>query len=276
MSSLQWLILIGVIALSLISEFRNDYETREILQQANAAAQEPEINGQQHPEQDGYVNSSVGKWRFSTAQLQAKIAKLPSSRRHHFYTWSADKSTEITGSASGIDKLPYFANSYLIGYSPFKTESIWEPLATLALRKNYILDHELYGPELGEIWQNSRQAYKYTRGDCEDHAIILADWLISMGHDARVVLGKYKNGGHAWVVLYHQNIEYILEATSKQRPRNVSDFLLARLATDYQPMYQFDRHKFWVNTGSVYTTKYRDAKWQVRSEFIKASKIQSS
>ena len=67
-----------------------------------------------------------------------------------------------------------------------------------------------------EIWQNSRQAYLHTRGDCEDHAIILADWLIALGHDARVVLGNHRGGGHAWVVLFQDGREMILEATSKK------------------------------------------------------------
>ena len=177
----------------------------------------------------------------------------------------------MTGSAPGVDKLSYFANSFLIGFKPFDTDSVWQPLATLALRKNYVLDHILYGPGMAEIWQNSKQAYKYTRGDCEDHAIILADWLIAMGHDARVVLGKYNGGGHAWVVLFRDGKEYILEATSKQRPRGLKDLQLARLATKYQPVYQFDRKNFWVNSGSVYTTKYRDSKWQLRSTFSKSS-----
>ena len=269
-ANLQWLIVFAVICLTTVSELKFDAQTKEILQQADNAALTMDLNHPQNQEQDGHVESNISNWNFSTTQLQARVAQLPLSRKHQFYTWSTNGDPEVTGSASGVDELAYFANSFLVGFKPFTTKSVWEPLATLALRKNYILDHQLYGPELAEVWQNSRQAYKYTRGDCEDHAIILADWLIAQGHDARVVLGKYNNGGHAWVVLEYQGNDYVLESTSKRRPRNVNDFLLARLATAYQPIYQFDRENFWVNTGSSYTTKYRDAKWELRSKFVRS------
>jgi len=273
--SLQWLIIFAVVLLSLISGFNEDQEVRQIIDKAElAAAQDINVNSQseqQAKEQRGAVfsvaDNSVPEWRFTTAQLQTQVGALPANRRHLFYTWSGDDQQEIAGSASGVDKLAYFASSYLVGYSPFETANVWEPLAILALRKAYVLDHKLYGPNMSEIWQNSRQAYRYSRGDCEDHAIILADWLIEMGHNARVVLGKYKNGGHAWVVLFKDGKEYILEATSKRRPHSTKDFKLAALATDYHPQYQFDRENFWVNTGSKYTTRYKDKKWQLRSTF---------
>ena len=270
LASLQWLALASVVFISLFSGLKDDYEVRQILEEADIASAQITLSNNQSSEQVGYVDSKLGEWRFTTNQLQKKIHELPSLRRHHFYTWSAQDRQEVTGSASGVDKLAYFANSFLIGFKPFETTSVWQPLATLALRKNYVLDHVLYGPSMAEIWQNSKQAYKYTRGDCEDHAIILADWLIAMGHDARVVLGKYNGGGHAWVVLFKDGREYVLEATSKQRPRGLKDLQLARLATDYLPLYQFDRKNFWVNSGSVYTTKYRDSKWQLRSTFTRS------
>ena len=58
------------------------------------------------------------------------------------------------------------------------------PLYTLAQRKRYQLDAKQYAGR-SEVWQTSRQAFFYPRGDCEDHAIALADWLIEMGEDAR-------------------------------------------------------------------------------------------
>jgi len=267
--SLVWLLILIAVGSAIQLSHQDEVETTQILENANLAAEKVDLNINQRLEQSGFVKSTNGRWQFSTKQLQQKVSRLPANLKHQFYTWSNQHNLEITGSATGVDLNPYFANSYLVGYKPFNTKSIWQPLATIALRKTYVLDHDLYGPKFSEIWQNSRQAYAYTRGDCEDHAIILADWLIAMGHNARVVLGKYKNGGHAWVVLFKNNKEYILEATSKRRPRSLSDFRIAALATNYHPVYQFDRHRFWVNTGSPLTTHYRDKKWQLRSTFIR-------
>lgn len=266
-----WLFVFAWIALSLFDRAQDDREVSNIIREADLAAEQAISQVSQNSEQSGYVKASSLDWSFSTPQLQKAITKMPYDRQHHFYTWSSSDQFEITGSASGVDKKAYFANSYLVGFKPFSTSSVWEPLATLALRKSYVLDHELYGPLMAEIWQNSRQAYLYTRGDCEDHAIILADWLIAEGHTARVVLGTYRDGGHAWVVLFKDGKEYILEATDKRRPRSINDFQLARLATDYRPVYQFDRDHFWVNTGSSMTTRYNDKKWQRRSTFLRRS-----
>ena len=269
LGSFHWLILAAIIVLSLISGAKDDAQVRQILLQADTAAAQINDSVEQQHEQFGTVRASQSNWQFNTGQLQHKIAALPANRRNYFYTWSSQNKHEITGSASGVDQQAYFVNSFLIGFKPFHTDTIWQPLATLALRKSYVLDHQLYGPNMSEIWQNSRQAYLYTRGDCEDHAILLADWLIALGYRARVVLGTYRESGHAWVVLFVDGKEYLLESTDKRRPRSISDFKLARLAVDYHPIYQFDRQSFWVNSGSKYTTRYQGGKWQLRSKFTR-------
>ncbi len=268
MKSFAWFVfLLAIALLTILPSLKEQAEQAQILQRAEIAEHLEEFAPTQDHEQRGTVYATAANWSFSTAELQSIVHKMPQSRRHFYYTWSREEGEEVTGSASGVDQKTWFANSFLVGYKPFDTESIWEPLATLSLRKGYILDHQLYGPQLAEVWQNSRQGFLYSRGDCEDHAIILADWLIALGHNARVVLGKHKNQGHAWVILFKNGKEYVLEATSKRRPRSIRDFELAALATDYHPIYQFDREHFWVNTGSEFTTRYNDAKWHIRSTF---------
>jgi len=263
----QWSFIVIIILLLLLDGLKERTDERRIIERSARAADNLDLTINQPNEQFGTATATQGAHRFNTNELWYKVAKFPLQRRHRFYVWSSDQQNIFTGSAPGVDRNPYFANSFLVGFKPFDTESIWEPLATLALRKSYILDHRLYGSYMTDIWQNSRQAYGYTRGDCEDHALILADWLIAMGNDARVALGKYKGGGHAWVVLFLDGKEYILEATSKRRPKGIGDFLIAKLATDYKPLYQFNRKQFWVNTGSIHTTRYRDKKWQLSSTF---------
>lgn len=173
---------------------------------------------------------------------------------------------EYTMSAPGIDKSHYLVNSYLEGYQPFVVDNVALPLYILAQRKSYMLDEDQYFG-LQEIWQTSRQAFFYPRGDCEDHALLLADWLIAMGEDARVVLGDMKGGGHAWVVLFRNGEEFLLEATSKRGVGRNRPYPLARLHPDYHPQYMFNRHYFWVNSGTKYTTRYSGPQWQKRSRY---------
>jgi len=174
----------------------------------------------------------------------------------------------VTGTAAGTDLNHHIFNYFLEGYAPFEASNIWIPLLTLAQRKTYQLDHLQYNGKR-EIWQTSREAFDLTRGDCEDHAIALADWLIEMGEDAKVVIGQFKSSGHAWVILNHNNETFLLEATNKSKRTRFS-YPLAHLKTDYQPYAMFNRDGFWVNTGSTNTTDYNDmSRWELRSEYFR-------
>lgn len=168
--------------------------------------------------------------------------------------------------ALGIDKKYHIANFYLEGYAPFKTDKLWIPLQTLARKKVYQLD-DLQYKGYNEIWQTSSQAFKYTRGDCEDHAIALADWLIEMGEDARVVIGKYKKVGHAWVVLFKNNKEYILEATQKRNLRK--PYLLAKYQPNYKAKMMFNREYFWYIKNEKSSMNYSSSNWIKKSTYIK-------
>jgi hypothetical protein len=150
---------------------------------------------------------------------------------------------------------------------PYPNVAPWVPLYALSQRKHYQYDHEQY-PGMPEIWQTSREAFHYRDGDCEDHAIALADWLIGLGKDARVVLGQVDQGGHAWVVLIEGGRTYLLEATDKHQ-RQGQALPLADTLTEYRPEAMFDRERYWVNTGSPRTTDYTGAQWQVVSHFAR-------
>jgi len=172
----------------------------------------------------------------------------------------------FTMSAQGVDGLQYLVNTYLEGYQPFKVENVMTPLFVLSQRKRYMLDENLY-PGRSEVWQSSRQAFYYPRGDCEDHAIALADWLIAMGEDARVVLGDWDGEGHAWVLLFKNGKEYLLEATTKRGLSRNKPYPVAVLHRDYHPEYMFNREYFWENTGSKYTTSYSGDSWKKKSRY---------
>ena len=171
-----------------------------------------------------------------------------------------------TMSAPGIDERQHLVNAYLVGYQPFETRNVMLPMYILSRRKSYVLDEMQYDGRT-EVWQTSREAFFFSSGDCEDHAVALADWLIEMGEDARVVLGLHGSGGHAWVVLFKDGKEFILEATRKGGVARESAYPLASLYPSYQPEYMFNREHFWANTGTRLTTRYSGNDWSMRSRY---------
>ena len=97
--------------------------------------------------------------------------------------------------------------------------------------------------------------------------MLLADWLIDMGLDARVVLGDYQSRGHAWVVVLADDTFYLLEATDKNKIKRWRHYPLARLITDYHPQIMFNRQSYWVNTGTRFTTGYQSDAWVNASRY---------
>jgi hypothetical protein len=259
---LFWIVLAGI----LLRLMEGDPVDRPLQQELDPILQQNidralQLRGEASPAMGGYVqpltftdNSLVG--RFYEADMQRSIT-------YHYagtLLWNLGQDLPMTVTAKGVDRQHHFVNAYLEGFQPFRTEQLWVPLYTIAHKLEYQRDHVQY-PGSNEIWQSSRQAFYNTRGDCEDHSLVLADWLISMGYDARVVLGDFNGEGHAWVVLFHDGREFLLEATSKRKKMEWSLYPLAGLQTDYHPEYMFNRRFFWTNQGSAYTTRYSGGQW---------------
>lgn len=99
-----------------------------------------------------------------------------------------------------------------------------------------------------DAWQTSLETQRLGQGDCEDSAIYLCDWLISKGYNARVALGRYGDlGGHAWVVVKMNDVEYLLESTeSAPDPRDPP--LVYKVGSRYVPEVLFDRFALYVRT----------------------------
>lgn len=203
---------------------------------------------------------------FTEPQIQKYIDSYAKEHYSSFMLWNDDKANVVTGSALGLDNKHHFSNSYLIGFAPFEADKMWIPLYTLSKKLTYQYDEKQYNGLL-DVWQNSKQAFFNTRGDCEDHAIALSDWLIEMGFDARVAVGTYKSEGHAWVIVFKEGKEYLLEATEKSKSAVWTNYPLARLQSNYRPEYMFNREYFWVNSGSRYTTRYSGNHWRKVSRY---------
>ena len=266
------ILFILLIALLLTPHLYTEWKCdRQIQQKIESSLDGFDMTQNQLSAQSGYVGVIGTGRKFTENQLHRMVNYNPTKMTGHTYYWQYQGVNKATASAQGIDRLHHFANSYLIGFAPFETQSVWVPLYTLAIRKQYAYDRLQYSG-LADVWQNSQQAFFYTRGDCEDHAIMLADWLISMGLDARVVLGELNGGGHAWVVLLSEGKEYLLEATRKKKTRSLNDFQLTGVVTGYSPTCQFNRRQFWYNEGKKFTTRYTGDHWVLKSWFVKHKK----
>lgn len=254
-----------------------DEVLQELLEQANDSdsaidreALFAQLVSEQSKLQMGSMRSTTQRDSITQQNLASAFAELPLARKFYSYLWNSRDGTLLAMSAVGLDGQAYFANSFLLGFVPFETPSAWQPLALLSMRKTYMFDHDQYGAQYVDVWQNSKQAYAHSHGDCEDHALLLTDWLIGLGFDARVVVGETSDGeGHAWVVLITPSGNYVLEATSKRAPKSINDFLRAERAIHYYPQIQFNREYLWENTGSVLTTNYTDSKWKLRARFAR-------
>ena len=166
--------------------------------------------------------------------------------------------------AKGTDGQLHPSNAYLVGFAPFYTSKYWLPLLAVSLRVRYMRDSEIKIDD--DIWQTSPETYVSMRGDCEDHAILLADWMIDLGYDARVVAGTVNGAGDAWVVLYKDGNEYLLEATDKASRRR---FPFVSLHPEYVPAFMFNRDHFWavITENRGWHNRLSTKSWAVLSDF---------
>ena len=250
-------------------EPKEDSVDAAISHQINAALQQSSETDETRAGGNNYIEDLTARpgRRLSERQIQAYLKNLTKKKRAGVRFWWLKNKKIIAASAFGTDNSHHFVNGYLVGYAPFEATNLWVPHYTIAMRLKYQLDSKQYGG-LRDVWQNSKQAFFNTRGDCEDHALAITDWLIEMGVDARVALGKYNKSGHAWVVVFIDDQVFLLEATNKQRRRHWRHYPLADLTSGYYPKYMFNRDYFWVNTGNEITTDYTGRHWARRSRYV--------
>jgi len=243
----------------------------------------PELPSKKKTQEPSFVLKDQTPYNFKTPKngevknlsngrfIKLKNSYLKEKKYNTIISWNSSSNSKKTYAlaAPSTSSDYYFTNAYLNGYVPYKTKSLWQPLEAIRIRFKYKNDALAY-QKRPEVWQTSKESFINLRGDCEDHAIALADWLIGLGYDARVAIGmvKFKGqppGGHAWVVLFKDNKEYLLEATRKRKWNLLP---LASTMPNYFPTRMFNRKDTWTNIGSDKTTKYSGEKWVKSGEFV--------
>ncbi|MFN3714743.1 MAG: hypothetical protein ACK4SX_13890 [Alcanivoracaceae bacterium] len=217
------------------------------------------------PRRGAMVSHPEG-WPLSDYEVRRHVESLAAERHALTYTWSQPRGQRMAVSALGTDGRHFFAPGYLVGWQPFDTSHRWVPWYAVSQRIRYLRDHHRY---LGrnDVWQTGPESWSLRTGDCEDHALLLADWLINMGEDAWVVLGEYDGEGHAWVVLKRNDQAWLLEATRKFGRRALREYPLASTLPGYQPGMKFNRDALWVNEGSSHTRRYDGPEWRLAARF---------
>lgn len=149
-----------------------------------------------------------------------------------------------------------FVNDFLTGYQPparYSQEgsrlhemfTIWSAVVNNCVYTKDTSDKHANR----DAWQFAVETITRGRGDCEDSSLLLADWLISRGFNARVALGRYGDlGQHAWVVTRVDGIDYLLEST-EGHPSPEKPPYLADVGARYVPETLFDREALYVRSN---------------------------
>lgn len=179
--------------------------------------------------------------------------------------WLKRNESLIGYSGMYADKNDYFANSYFTGFKPFHVNNPWIAFYALVDYARYADDKRLFG--FDDMWQLGNETLYRKYGDCEDLSILLTDWLTSSGFDARVVSGKHKWYGHAWVVLKKDNQHYLLDPTGgRQFLRRKIPY--PSLFNFHFPSLMFDRDFIWEKTNPDSQSDYSDKSWEKTARFV--------
>lgn len=144
------IVIILLIGPHLYTEWKYD---RPIKLQIDASLETLDMNQNQSIEQAGYVKVKGVIKYFTEFDLHRILKKQKKNHGKGSYHWQWLGVPHATVSAQGLDHLHHFANSYLIGFEPFETKSVWVPLYTLALRKHF---------EIADLLKFGRTHVKHT------------------------------------------------------------------------------------------------------------------
>lgn len=159
----------------------------------------------------------------------------------------------------GLDKFLYPANAFLLEYRPFVPKNIY--FAQRHLNKR-LREHKKHYNRL--LRQTSKQTYMLSIANKHEKALLLADWLDSIGYDVRVVIGYLNRREYVWLVLFNEGSQYILDPSQQHMPKH---FPLSATKPNYHPLYMYNSQYIWENSGSQFSVNYASEKWKKIFEF---------
>jgi predicted transglutaminase-like cysteine proteinase len=202
------------------------------------------------------------KW--SLKEVQGVYAE---SEKGLYYTFT-ERDRILAEVGFGRDGSFYPVTSFLVPEKFPDISNVWMPQFFTSRSIKYRSDEENF--RYSDVWQLPAELVRQGSGDCEDHAVLVVDWLIEKGFDARMVdgyMGSVATGnGHAWAVVFNPKIKdfVAIEATSK---RFIKTYPLAKNQQNLIPRYMWNRNSFWENTGFPKNFDYSSSLWVKRSVF---------
>ena len=107
----------------------------------------------------------------------------------------------------------------------------------------YKYDDDVHG--VRDYWQFGKETVALKTGDCEDFSILLCSLLRAAGYspdDVYIVIGKNRNGYHAWVKINLGSLGwYNIEPQENGLATGAVDLLTL---SEYQAIYQFNDQQF--------------------------------
>jgi predicted transglutaminase-like cysteine proteinase len=176
---------------------------------------------------------------------------------------STKTTKDFTVTAMATDNKRYIANQFLQGYSPYKVTNLWQIMDKMR-EFEFRADGSLSKTNK-DVWLTGKELFTRRIGDCEDYAILLADWMIKNNWDARIALGTLNNISHAWVLLRVNKKDYILDGTKKSLFSQYRQFSLAKHKPEYKHEYMFNRNEFWSYEKGKSNSEYSKANWTHKS-----------
>ncbi len=171
----------------------------------------------------------------------------------------------MSGGILATDSLGSYrwGNEFLVGYQPpavFPADITREHemfIVWNAVNSDCIYRTDSNEPgESRDAWQMGLETMVRGQGDCEDTSILLTDWLIARGFNARMAIGTIRGGGHAWCVVRLDGVEYLLESTNANPDMNHLPYV-ERVGAGYEPHTLIDRDYIYVLAKGVQRFKGR-------------------
>ena len=124
----------------------------------------------------------------------------------------------------------------------------------LKMRQTYISDETKFHAK--EHWQSVEEYQQDFQGDCEDSAIWLTSALLRLNYSVRCVVGflgdwekrrrlwqgKEEPYNHVWIMIGHEDKQFIMESTDKK-----AKLIRADVVPQYIPVYSWNKTEVFVH-----------------------------